>query len=171
MKKSMNHSIIIKTIAGFFFVNALTNVVNLLTYYDTTAGYPLLASEKIPEFLIKLSGIMSNDPITHGIIVALPFYDELVIYAKAIFTIFILFCAAYLLLKRHTFGLWLAVSLCIAGLLFTLGKSPSDYIANIAGGIATFGIMSEWTIVGILFLLTLFTPIYLLTHRKLFKTK
>ncbi len=157
----------VKIIAWYFLLDGFANIIDEIVYYGLVFNHPFLHDFRF--LYTTLPGITSNDPFTHGII-AIPLYDPISGFVKSLAIISILLFGGYKLLKMEKQGWILGIFIAALGLLVSLVLSNhNDYLGNIFGGIAIYGVMSEWTIMSIAFLINVFALIYLPTHKKLFK--
>ena len=160
-------------IAIYFILNGLGNILSTIAYISLS--YPNLENtlNGFRFMYVDLPGIQSNDPFIAAVINGIPIYNNFFIYLKDLFIIIVFILAGYSLSKMKKLGYRLGLFISIFGLLvgtsYGFRHNPIEYLQSILGGVQTFGFNDlSWIVMALSFLITLFTPFYLILNRKLF---
>lgn len=163
-KSNFSKLSLISLIGGFFIFDALLNLINSVCYYSSFITGNVCFQ--------GLGGALSYDPMSEWIILAFPIYEEWAIILKEIAIVGLLIYTGYKLMKRAKRGLYLALFITIFGLAITttwsFKESPMEYVNNLLAFIIPIHDYM-WIGMGLLFLINIFIPVYLLLNRKKFK--
>lgn len=167
IKKKVQTPLLVFLIACYFIIDGLANIESVLV------DIPSLSPLRYEFLYTSIPGILSNDPFSAAVIQVIPLYDIVSIYLKNFIIIIILLLAGCSLLKMKKLGLYLGLFISFFGLIFGttygLRYNPIEYLQNIINGITIFGFSNlSWIIMLFSFVITLFTPIYLILKRKIF---